>query len=721
MRIKGKHSIHSIGTYGREEELQQSLEFLTSTSKNKLLIIYADRFEGSSSFIKKLHAVYFKEKCVHLSWRQQNCCLINKAYNELLIKQLMTSGKKEWGKLYDALDLLDLIGDRKVILRKWKWIKNNLRKIKSSQNYISNCRTHLNLLSPDKPLFIDQLDFIATSFFDCATLFFFIEDYLLYSNSKNHNLKCNQLIDYVSFKSKESLTTNIVISLLANKNNAQFIIDLLQLKEKTIDIKTIELHPLRISYNKNPLKFWEATPIIPGIVDPLAPKNHSKNYFKIISNEYYSSINLNEFPSTDPELMVLVSVIWMFGQVFEHDIFNLANLLKVNIKKYLSLLKYNQFFRIYINSWTFIDAWRAFVIAKTLKLNVCFFANDFLSAIILNKNFNKNDYLFLWRLDINCKKSWGFKISSYYLSSLTSCRSYHKNKSKKSIAGYIEAAEKLNSHFLKFNAKTSIMQHKACLKLFDETQNLNILDYILDCINTENAMDNYIEYIVAALKNSKKYCDLTLFNSSYALLKKNLDFLEWNFDLVELIGETALCVCSDYEIEKIVTTMFQNRLTDDELLQIFSTLYSTSIDQQNWKIAEKLLIHLTKIEKVIDIRNEIAKFQPFINKGIINVGNIIKDNVNSTIITDSIVTKSFNKLKDDLPKETVNTLLLIQEKINESNNDNAKDLFNCFNEEIQKRKPKKSILAAFWDGMLKILPDLGKFSKNMAKILSIFN
>jgi hypothetical protein len=121
------------------------------------------------------------------------------------------------------------------------------------------------------------------------------------------------------------------------------------------------------------------------------------------------------------------------------------------------------------------------------------------------------------------------------------------------------------------------------------------------------------------------------------------------------------------------------------------------------------------------INKELKKYI-FFKQKIINVmgdNYELKNIKGSTVIIKSKVENSFNKVKDQLGEETANVIKQIAEIVEKSKNAEARDLFDAFNEEINKPEPKKSILKSFWDGLSKVLPILASTASIVEKIMKI--
>jgi hypothetical protein len=103
------------------------------------------------------------------------------------------------------------------------------------------------------------------------------------------------------------------------------------------------------------------------------------------------------------------------------------------------------------------------------------------------------------------------------------------------------------------------------------------------------------------------------------------------------------------------------------------------------------------------------------------MGDIIKDiGAGAIIVNRSTVEKSFNKVREEFDEETANALKKVEEEINKSGNKEAAELFETFNEELQKPEPKKSILRTVWNGIQLALPTITQLTKVVADISKLF-
>jgi tetratricopeptide (TPR) repeat protein len=105
--------------------------------------------------------------------------------------------------------------------------------------------------------------------------------------------------------------------------------------------------------------------------------------------------------------------------------------------------------------------------------------------------------------------------------------------------------------------------------------------------------------------------------------------------------------------------------------------------------------------------------------GDVVIGDKFENIRGATIIKDSLVENSFNKIKEGYGDDVAKALLQIAEFIEGSGNKEAGELFDSFNEEISKPQPKKSVLKSIWGGIEKALPTITTLSEAIAKLTSL--
>jgi hypothetical protein len=104
----------------------------------------------------------------------------------------------------------------------------------------------------------------------------------------------------------------------------------------------------------------------------------------------------------------------------------------------------------------------------------------------------------------------------------------------------------------------------------------------------------------------------------------------------------------------------------------------------------------------------------------VTMGDRFENIHDTTIVNRSLVEKSFNKIKDDFDEETADALKKVADAIEKSNNKEAAENFDSFNEELQKPEPKKAVLSALWSGVITALPTITQMTDVVTKITKLF-
>lgn len=100
-------------------------------------------------------------------------------------------------------------------------------------------------------------------------------------------------------------------------------------------------------------------------------------------------------------------------------------------------------------------------------------------------------------------------------------------------------------------------------------------------------------------------------------------------------------------------------------------------------------------------------------------GDVNVANKSQNVVNKSKVEGSLNAIKQEFGQDAVDAIKRVEEEINKSGNKEAVELFESFNEELQKPEPKKSILRSFWTGIVSLVPTLNGMVEITSKILQI--
>ena len=99
--------------------------------------------------------------------------------------------------------------------------------------------------------------------------------------------------------------------------------------------------------------------------------------------------------------------------------------------------------------------------------------------------------------------------------------------------------------------------------------------------------------------------------------------------------------------------------------------------------------------------------------------DVFRDIHNATIINESLVVDSFNKVRER-DEETGKALIEVAKFIENSGNVSAGALLNTFYEELNKTQPEKSKLSSLWSGILTLLPSVATLAGAVSKITGLF-
>ncbi|HUV03034.1 MAG TPA: tetratricopeptide repeat protein [Desulfobacteria bacterium] len=128
------------------------------------------------------------------------------------------------------------------------------------------------------------------------------------------------------------------------------------------------------------------------------------------------------------------------------------------------------------------------------------------------------------------------------------------------------------------------------------------------------------------------------------------------------------------------------------------------------------------MQLVDEQKPKITRTQTDFRGGVIMGDVTILENIqDSTIINKSIVENSFNKVNEKYGEEVATAFLQIAAFIEKSKNREAGELFDTFNEELNKPEPKQLVLKRLWGGIEKALPAIATLSDAIVKLKTLFN
>lgn len=163
-----------------------------------------------------------------------------------------------------------------------------------------------------------------------------------------------------------------------------------------------------------------------------------------------------------------------------------------------------------------------------------------------------------------------------------------------------------------------------------------------------------------------------------------------------------------------------------EWLYDYAKRYSRSKDPIILSDFDEYHNHFDKVELPLnEVTNgnipidKLLKYKEVLNLEVKIMGDNFSNITNSTIINRSNVENAFNKVKGSHDEETAKALMTIAKMIEESNNTEAGEVFDDFNEELNKDEPKKSKLNAFWNQLNGLLPSISNAVDIVEKVTAL--
>ncbi|TCD16975.1 hypothetical protein EZ456_23795 [Pedobacter psychrodurus] len=194
--------------------------------------------------------------------------------------------------------------------------------------------------------------------------------------------------------------------------------------------------------------------------------------------------------------------------------------------------------------------------------------------------------------------------------------------------------------------------------------------------------------------NSSFLCLSLIFHVLDEILKELFDFFK-NTKTNEFDSFETKTIEVD-SIEEAVKSLQENRGKNIKLSIPTKTLFKNSNERN---IPTNL----------INVKNEII------------MGDKFENIQNSTIYNRSTFTEAFNTIKTNYNEESAQALEIVKFLVEKSENKEAGELFDSFNEEVSKEKPKTSVLKSLWEGLTKIVPMITETVGLVDKIMPLIH
>jgi hypothetical protein len=219
--------------------------------------------------------------------------------------------------------------------------------------------------------------------------------------------------------------------------------------------------------------------------------------------------------------------------------------------------------------------------------------------------------------------------------------------------------------------------------------------------------------------------NLIRLHAEVAVLKKLLERIGNNND--EDLNKPAVKKRVIYNLHKILLNLSKhkrNSQSQQNLVQVAMRL--EEMINNNDVIEDQIKGLEFVIEELKQMDNNITN-QTIIDYSIkyyttmgdqITIGTITGNFINKSHLVNSLNSAAANGMSEDFKKE----LLEIAKKIEESQNAVAATVLDKMNEELAKPQPEqnKSKIKQFWDGLVKIMPDVTTIGKTIASVIALF-
>ncbi len=147
-------------------------------------------------------------------------------------------------------------------------------------------------------------------------------------------------------------------------------------------------------------------------------------------------------------------------------------------------------------------------------------------------------------------------------------------------------------------------------------------------------------------------------------------------------------------------------------------------DLLGWTLSDEDLRALAHLEETCAARFAVptSRLRPSIaNQKIeVTMGDRFENVSNSTIVSRSLVERSFNQLTAIGDQESAQALEQLAAIVNASGNVAAAQQFDSINEELHRSEPRKGVLAALWSGLVAALPTLAGMTELVEKLSRLF-
>jgi hypothetical protein len=93
---------------------------------------------------------------------------------------------------------------------------------------------------------------------------------------------------------------------------------------------------------------------------------------------------------------------------------------------------------------------------------------------------------------------------------------------------------------------------------------------------------------------------------------------------------------------------------------------------------------------------------------------------NSTVVTGSVLNHAMNSVAGGEGGDTAKALALLAQVVHDAGNRDAGQVLDAFNKELADQQPRKPLLRAFWDSLVKLVPAVVAVKEIIEKVVPLF-
>ena len=592
----------------------------------KILFVQGGRLVGKSTFINKIKINTSSNNNQIISIDHPIFYNKHSLYDNLLISLISSINNSHQNKEIDYL--IDSLIEVKAVHYLFQYLPFYKKKMQYKIKSVLKTRDLSKLNIQDNKRYKHfLLEYLLNHLYPKKTITFFIDNV----NDSDLNNLDKSLMEFEKYFVNE-IPLRFVFIIPLTSNGFAFLNNM-TINIKIFEIMNIKLHPIYIKkIHDTVTKSLLFSPIVPGIIklSHLNSEMKPTKVFQTICNHmHYASLNHDIIYQCNSSQKKFLAVLSFIGSLKIDEINYISKSLGCDSKIYVNLIADSTMISFCGGYYSYNDNWRAYLSIYLLSEEFIYYLNEFILGCIAHipkKIKHIRDIYFFNYNSINPH------INQFYQKQFLLLFKYYKLEQKKSNVSY-KALKGIFQFIRNHGHYFSSNYTQGLLNIFEHTQQLNVLDYILDCFenNEKISIADSNEIIKVCAKNSLKWNDLCL-ATRFLSITRNEEIL----------------LCRDYEINvlrlKIITAFHDEEALIQELtiLAEFNILYkgfdiiysemSNYLKNSSFSylltIFEYLKVTMSNIENITARENKIQIITRslYMAKNIINTGDIINSN-----------------------------------------------------------------------------------------------